>query len=108
MTDVFEHNPDDHDDPSTGLTWYVGGIGALLMVAILLALTALYYNVKAEEIQDQFVKPGRLEVMDLHARQEQRLHVPGEWVTREEAGETVRAYVIPIERAMELIAAEHP
>ncbi len=106
MSDVYEHNPDDHEDPLTGPTLMVGGLGAVALVAILLVLTALYYNAKADEVEEQVVLQERREVRDLHDEQAQVLQVAGQWVDRDDGGQTIRAYIIPIDRAMELIVEE--
>ncbi len=106
MTDVFEHNPDDHDDPVAGPTWLVGLLGAILLVVILMGVTALYYNVKGQELDDQFVNVERLEVRELRHQQEARLRGPSRWEKRDDQGETVEALIIPIERAMELVVEE--
>ena len=106
MSEVFEHNPDDHDDPSAGPTWLMGGVGAILLVATVLSVTALYYNVKAVEVQDQVISRPILSVQQLRREQEQLLTAPARWVPREEVSGTVQALVIPIERAMEIVIAE--
>lgn len=107
MSDVYEHNPDDHDDPRPALTWFFGFVGAVLLVVTVLIVTALYYNVKAQEVAIQVVRPQRLEVIELREQQEAMLHAPAGWVEREDQGETVRAYTIPIEQAMELVVKEY-
>ncbi len=48
----------------------------------------------------------RREVRDLHDEQAQVLQVAGQWVDRDDGGQTIRAYIIPIDRAMELIVEE--
>lgn len=107
MTEVFEHNPDDHEDPASGPTSLMGLVGALLLVAILLGITALWYNVKAEEVHTQVVAQPRREVQDMRKSQLALLQREPQWVTRQgETGE-VRALVVPIERAMEIVVAEN-
>ena len=106
MTDVYEHNPQDHDDPVAGPTWLIGFLGTILLVAIMLGTTALYYNVKAGKVDEQVVRPERAEVAKLHRAQEAMLTGPPRWVQREDQGEMVTALVIPIEDAMDLVVAE--
>ncbi len=106
MTDVYEHNPEEHEDPTAGLTWFMGLLGALVLVVIMLGITALYYNVKAQQVRDQVVSPQRREVLELRLQQEALLADPPRWVERDEQGQTVRAYVIPIEQAMESVVEE--
>ena len=106
MTETFEHNPEDHEDPVSGQTWLIGFLGALVLVAMMLGLTAIYYNAKARQIEKVVVTPERLEVRQLLQEQEALLAGPPRWVTRDDAAETVEALIIPIEWAMELVVAE--
>ncbi len=107
MTEVFEHNPDDHEDPRAGLTWLLGSIGILTLVITMLAVWALYYNLKAVEVEAAVVAPARQDVIELRQRQEELLVGPPRWITVDVQGETVRRYVVPIERAMDLIVQEN-
>lgn len=107
MTEVFEHNPDDHEDPRAGLTWLLGVIGTLTLVITMLAVWALYYNVKRVQVEEVVVAPGRLDVIELQQSQEQFLVGPPRWITVDVQGESVRRYVVPIERAMDLIVQEN-
>ncbi len=106
MSDVFEHNPEDHEDPRAGITWFVGFVGSVAFVVTTLAVWALYYNVKGEQVEESFVAPAREEVAELKRSQQALLAGPPRWIDVDEAGETVRRYVIPIEQAMELVVQE--
>ncbi len=107
MTEIFEHNPEDHEDPRAGLTWLLGVIGALTLVITMLAVWALYYNVKAVQVEETVVAPARQDVIELQQSQEQFLVGPPRWIKVDVQGESVRRYVVPIERAMALIVQEH-
>ena len=107
MTDeVFEHNPQDHEDPTAGPTTIVGALGALVLTASLMLLTALYYNVKAGQFTESVVDEPVEAVVKLHEQQEALLVGPPHWVERDENGKKVKAYVIPIEQAMQIVADE--
>ncbi len=106
MSDVFEHNPGDHEDPTAGPTSMVGVVGAIVLTACILLLTALYYNVKATQFKASVLEEPRLDVLDLTRQQEQLLAGPPRWVERDEGGQKVRAYVIPIELAMQRVVEE--
>lgn len=110
MSDVYEHNPSDHEDPLPGPTWMIGFIGAVLMVVIVLGITALYYSAKQEEVVVKVVEAEPVELVVLRRQQEEQLHVT-RWEEREDvdpSGETVevRSLVIPIEQAMEAVVEE--
>ena len=106
MTEVFEHNPSDHEDPLTGPSWYVGLVGGLILVVTLLGLTALYYNEKADETEKKVVAEFPAELEKLRDGQRERLTSPAHREVRDEAGEQITALVIPIEDAMQLVVKE--
>jgi len=73
MTDYYEHNVDDHEDPAASSTWLLGFIGAVLLVVTMLGVTALYYNVKAAEVDIHVVQVDIDDVTELRDGQERRL-----------------------------------
>lgn len=102
MSDVFEHNPDDHEDPAAGPLWLVAGLGIFLFIITVLTLTALSYNQQSLEEESKVTTATAEEIEDLRAEQQTRLaeaHL--------DQFEDEIALVIPIERAMELIAEEY-
>lgn len=107
MTDHYEHNIDDHEDPAASSTWLVGFIGVVLLVVTMLGVTALYYNVKAQRVEKTVVEPDRLDVQKVRIRQERLLNAPARWVERDEGGEVTRALAIPLERAMKIVVEEY-
>ncbi len=107
MTDQYEHNLDDHEDPAASSTWLIGFIGSVLLIVTMLGITALYYNVKTAQVDTEVVQPDIDDVTDARNRQERHLTDSARWVERDEGGEVVRALAIPIDRAMELIVAEN-
>ncbi|MHC5025119.1 MAG: hypothetical protein ACYTGG_14645 [Planctomycetota bacterium] len=106
MTEVYEHNPNDHEDPIAGPTWLVGFIGAVFMLVIVFGLTALYYGAREQEVEAVVIEEDYVEFAELQAAQNSRLEVL-QIEEREEGGERYEALVIPIEQAMELTAAEY-
>lgn len=106
MTDIHEHNPGDHEDPTPGSTWLVGIVFTVIFAIIVLALTALTYNVDREEIQRKVVDVEPLERQQLRVAQEEKLHGEPRWVEQIENDQVVRALVIPIDQAMDLVVQE--
>ena len=107
MTEVFEHNPSDHEDPRAGITWFIGSVGAMMLTVTMLAVWALYYNVKADEVEATVVLPIREDVVELARRQEALLAGSPRWMDLVDAqGQPVRTYVIPVERAMQIVVQE--
>ena len=107
MTDHYEHNIDDHEDPAAGSTSLVGFISVVLLVVTMLGVTALYYNVKASQEHDVVVGIDRWDVEKLRIQQEGRLIAPARWEERDEGGEVTRELIIPLERAMKIVVEEY-
>lgn len=112
MTEVFDHNPGDHDDPLTGPTWIIAFLGAVLLAVIMLGLTALYYNAKREEDTVKIITRDPQELLDLRQSQQARLTGEPRWeeelvkVEGQEKEQIVPRLVIPIDQAMELMVKE--
>jgi hypothetical protein len=110
MSEVFEHNPGDHEDPLTGPTWIIGFLGAVLLAVIMLGLTALVYTELHQEDQVKLVDKESKELEDLRTKQWAQLHVATpRWVTDPAVDETpppVKRLVIPLEQAMEIVVKE--
>lgn len=107
MTDHHEHNIDDHEDPASSSTWLVGFIGVVLLAVTMLGVTALYYNVKAQQVEVVVVKPDVDEPKKLRRQQERRLTNPARWEERDEGGEVTRELIIPLETAMKIVVEEY-
>ena len=108
MSTHYEHNIQDHEDPSAGYTWMIGLVGTVLLVVTVLGTTALYYNIKASEVKEVVIEPERIDVKQLRAKQLKVLNDPSRWVEREdESGEIKRHLAIPIDRAFELVIEQH-
>jgi hypothetical protein len=111
MTDVYEHNPADHEDPLPGPTWMIGFIGVVLLIVIVLGITALFHDAWQADEEVKVVDAEPVEMIALRRQQAAQLEAM-RWEEREEIGldgqpTTVRALVIPIDRAMELIVQEY-
>ena len=108
MSEVYDHNPEEHDDPSAGPTWLTTVVGVLLLVATVLGTTALYYNVKAGEVEREVIARPFDAIGTMRKNQLARIEGTARKVTRVgENGEMEEAFLIPIDRAMEIVVAEH-
>ena len=108
MSTHYEHNIQDHEDPSAVMTWGIGLIGTILLVVTILGTAALYYNAKAAEVEEMVIQPQREDVRQLRDEQLQILNENPRWVQREdESGEVKKYLAIPIDRAMELVIEQH-
>ena len=90
-----------YDDPNVPLSAVIALVSALLLFVLIVVLQAVFYNMQTAEM-DRKVYSQRSEALaSAEAAQLEQLATYG-WA--DEAGGVVR---IPIERAMELVAAEH-
>ncbi len=101
MSQVYEHNPGDHEDPLDGPTWLIGIVGTGLLIVIVLGLVALFYGAYDREQETQVVTR---EVAQLRAHldeQRERLEGPEREAQRELNGEEKTVRVIPIGDAID-------
>jgi hypothetical protein len=101
MSEHFEHNVGDHEDPVPASTWLVGAIGAVLLIVIVFGLTALYYNAYLEEADTKLVQKPTFDLQRYTERQRQHFVVEEKWVEREVGENRIRAKVIPLDQAMD-------
>jgi hypothetical protein len=108
MSDSFEHNPGDHEDPLPGPTWIVSLLGAVLLIVIGMGLTALYYNAQHQEDQQKFVTRDPQELIDVRSEQLARLHTDPHYEKSTNVdGKEVTALIIPIDQAMQKVVQEN-
>ena len=92
--------PAEPPDPDALTTATVGIVGIILVIVVVVFVQGLYESVNRSEFQRKIVGEAPAELRELRAAQLKRLHATG-WVDRK------NGYVaIPIERAMELLAAD--
>jgi len=104
MSDSFEHNLDDHEDPLPGPTWIVGVLGAVLLSIVILGVTALFFNADTIEIDKKVVTREYPQFNDLKDQQLAQLQGPPRYVKVLENDSPVDTIVIPIDRAMQAYA----
>jgi len=111
MSDNYEHNSGDHEDPLPGPTWIVAILGAVLLTVIVLGLTALFYNAEAKEDAVKVIAKEPDEIINLRREQTATLHgVPRlrEVSEMDAAGQPriVQSLAIPIDQAMQIVVNE--
>lgn len=106
MSEHFEHNLGDHEDPVPGPTWLLGAIGTVLLLVILFGLIALFYNAynDAREAKVMTRKPWNLEQYQME--QQRKLTGPPRTEVRFFAGDDRELFIIPIDDAMRLVVEE--
>jgi hypothetical protein len=89
-----------YDDPNVAASAVVGIISAILLFVVIVALQAYFYGAERSELEKKVYSQPNQALQQLDAGQLEQLNSYG-WVS--EADGIVR---IPIQRAMELVAAE--
>jgi hypothetical protein len=89
-----------YDDPNVAASAVVGIISAILLFVVIVVLQAYFYSAEQAELQKKVYSQPYQELQKLDADQLELLNSYG-WVS--EADGVAR---IPIDRAMELVAAE--
>jgi len=90
-----------YDDPNVAASAVVGIISAILLFVIIVVLQAFFYRAEQGELERKVYSQPYQALQQLDANQLELLNSYG-WIS--EAEGTVR---VPIDRAMELIAAEN-
>ena len=93
-------SPIETDDPDALTTATVGIVGTILVIVVVIFVQGLYESEKREEFQRKVVDEIPAELRSLRAAQRARLEATG-WVDKQNG-----FVAIPIERAMELLAAD--
>ncbi len=107
MSDFYEHNPGDHEDPAPGPTWLIGFIGVVLLVVVVLGVTALFFDTETEEAAVNVLQTKALDLEELKALQLARLEGPARWEVEIKEGTVAsRRIVIPIDEAMQQVVVE--
>ncbi|HZN54614.1 MAG TPA: hypothetical protein VFB67_04770 [Candidatus Polarisedimenticolaceae bacterium] len=90
----------ERSEPDVRTTAMVGVVGTILLVVIVYAVQGLYESAQRAELEKKVVSQVPEELRSLRAAQRARL-AEMRWVDRERG-----VIAIPIERAMELMAAD--
>jgi hypothetical protein len=106
MSEIFEHNQGDHEDPLAGPTWTVGAIGVVLLIVICLGTAAIFYSVIASELDRKVIDQPQIQLEQNRAENLARLDGPVRYELRPENPEGERSLVIPINQAMTAMVEE--
>jgi len=90
-----------YDDPNVAASAVVGIISAILLFVIIVVLQAYFYGAEQSELERKVWSQPYQALQQLDANQIELLNSYG-WVSEAEG-----AVHVPIERAMDLIAAEN-
>jgi hypothetical protein len=114
MSEQFEHNPGDHDDPVGDTTWVVGIGGAVILTVLVIAIAVLYYHTDQEVLVERVINEMPDELVRYRNDQESKLADWGPIPVLDETGKPAigangqprQRVHMPISRAMDIIVAE--
>ena len=98
--------PTQLDDPEPGSTWFFSLAGIVILVALVVAASAMYFHVDARETETKVIDPAYATLERLRSGWREQL---GSWQRYEWTaadGTKVKKVRMPIDRAMELVAKE--
>ncbi len=98
----MDHRPDavDTSDPDASTVATVGFVGTILVIIVVVFVQGLYERASRAEFRRKVIDEIPQELRNLRAAQLTKLHATG-WVDKRNG-----LVAIPIERAMELLAAD--
>ena len=87
------------DDPEPGRTWTVSLVGIIILAALIIAISVIYFRTEQAEVNAKVIEPEYLALKDLRGAQESLLASTGTY-TIEIGGTAVERRRIPVTEAM--------
>jgi len=94
---------EDHDDPEPGMTWFITLASAIVLTALVLGLSALYYGVADQWTQEMVISKPAEQYERLRNDQLSLLAAPRRFEVLDADGNPVSRIGIPIGQAMEAL-----
>ena len=91
------------DDPEAGQTWLVSLIGIIILTAVVIALSVMYFKTEQTEVDLKVIEPQYLALEDLKLKQMELLGSSGTY-SLDIAGKPVERQRIPVAEAIKLVA----
>jgi hypothetical protein len=91
------------DDPEAGKTWLVSLMGVIILTALVIALSVMYFRTEATEVEAKVIAPEYLALKELKAKQLDLLASKGTYSV-EVNGKQVQRSRIPVADAMRMMA----
>ena len=91
------------DDPEAGQTWLVSLIGIILLTAVVIALSVMYFKTEQTEVDLKVIEPQYLALEDLKLKQMELLGSSGAY-SLDIAGKPVERQRIPVAQAIKLVS----
>ena len=91
------------DDPEAGQTWLVSLIGIIILTAVVIALSVMYFKTEQTEVDLKVIEPQYIALEDLKLKQMELLSSSGTY-SLDIAGKPVERQRIPVAEAIKLVA----
>ena len=91
------------DDPEAGQTWLVSLIGIIILTAVVIALSVMYFKTEQTEVDLKVIEPQYIALEDLKLKQMELLGSSGAY-SLDIAGKPVERQRIPVAEAIKLVA----
>lgn len=103
MTDnkVFP-KPDMLDDPEAGSTWFLSLASVVVFTALVLALSAMYFDFEEGEVEEKIVNEPVIALQKMRLEQQEGLTEYGTYQIEDPDGKVINRIRIPIKEAMQL------
>ena len=98
--------PTQLDDPEPGSTWFFSLAGIVILVALVVAASVMFFHVDARETETKVIDPAYATLENLRKGWREQL---GSWQRYEWTvadGSKVKKVRMPVDRAMELVVQE--
>ena len=95
------------DDPEAGQTWLVSLIGIIILTAVVIALSVMYFKTEQTEVDLKVIEPQYIALEDLKLKQMELLSSSGTY-SLDIAGKPVERQRIPVAEAIKLAALTVP
>ena len=91
------------DDPEAGQTWLVSLIGIIILTAVVIALSVMYFKTEQTEVDLKVIEPQYAALEDLKLKQMELLGSSGSY-SLDIAGKPVERQRIPVTEAIKLVS----
>jgi hypothetical protein len=98
--------PTQLDDPEPGSTWFFSLAGIVILVALVVAASVMYFHAETRETDAKVIDPAYANLEAVRAKWREQLGSYQRYPWTEADGKVNQKIRIPVDRAMEIVAKE--
>jgi predicted small secreted protein len=98
--------PTQLDDPEPGSTWFFSLAGIVILVALVVAASVMYFHAETRETDVKVVDPAYAKLEAVRGTWREQLGSYQRYPWTEPDGKVTQKVRIPVERAMEIVVKE--